>query len=116
MKVGDKVYLVPINDNARGIKDDILNHVKVDEITKIGRIYFSLKNGLKFNIATMQEAPTRYAPNWEAYLSIQDASDEYERESLLKEIRNKFEWCNTYKNNFTLAQLRKVNDILEESK
>lgn len=112
MKIGDKVYLKAVGNIARGRKEVF---IKEDIITKIGRKYFEVGNGLrplKFHIEGLQQEVGGYSADWELYFSKQEIIDEEEFEKLVWEIKMKF--SSYSKVNLTLDQLRRINAIIKE--
>lgn len=112
MKIGDIVYVKPINDRARCFKDDILNHIETDTVEKVGKKYFYLKNypRYKFEFDTMCNV-SNCSSSWRVYLSMQEMYDEKEFNKLKQEIRNVF---GSYgKLSLPLDQLRKIKAIID---
>jgi hypothetical protein len=109
LSVGQKVYLKPINNAARGGNKEILEA----EIVKVGRKYFELNRGLikKYSMENLEQV-TEYTPDYKLYFSKQDILDEYETNSLYSEIESKFgAWA---KKDLTLDQLRRIKAIINE--
>lgn len=117
MEVGQTVYLKPIENMARGIKDDIINHVIESKIFKIGRKYFYVEQwkDIKFSISNLMEVSDGCS-DWKVYFSKQDIIDEQEYKELIWKIRNTFDSTKIYieKNKLTLDQLRRVDKIISE--
>jgi hypothetical protein len=114
MKVGDKVYLVPVNNQARYIAGyDIFKHIKEDEIVKIGKKYFYLKEHsyYKFGITEMHDV-SNYCANYVVYLNLQDFKDEKEKETLSFEIKKYFSSYGQIK--LTLERLRQIYFIIRK--
>lgn len=113
MRVGDTVYLVPINDMARHRKGGILDNITEATIKKIGRKYFYLDgyqyDSYKFDFKSMVNV-TNYCASWQVYLSMDDIKNEVEYNELLKETRDVFTPYGRI--NVTLNQLRKIKEIL----
>ncbi|MGG3890312.1 hypothetical protein [Metabacillus fastidiosus] len=113
--VGEKVYLKPVNNAARGGNKEI----REEYIIKIGRKYFFVgKEGetnerlmVKFNIDDLRQV-TDYSPNWIIYFSKQEILDTEESIKLTREIKEKF---NTWGNvGLSLDQLKRIKDIISE--
>jgi hypothetical protein len=107
--VGNKVYLKPVNNAARGGNKKILEAT----IIKVGRKYFEIDRGLirKYEIQTLN-AVTEYAPDYEIYFSMQEILDEYESNKLYSDIGSKF---GTFtKRDLSLDQLRRIHKIIFE--
>lgn len=116
MEVGQTVYLKPIENMARGIKDDIINHVIESKIFKIGRKYFYVDQwkDIKFNISNLMEVSDGCS-DWKVYFSKQDIIDEQEHKVLIHKLRMVFDWGNiAMKNKLTLDQLRRIDKIISE--
>lgn len=112
MQVGDRVYLKPVNNQARYIKNDILNHIKEAEVEKIGKKYFYLKGySMKFGVTEMIDI-SNYCANYQVYTSLQEIKDEEEFDNLVSKIKSKFTTYGTIK--LTLDQLRRIQAIIEE--
>lgn len=118
LKVGDKVYLKPIN--SRYItNNNILEHIKECEIKKIGRKYFEVweKNKewttLRFRVEDFQQV-SHYSIDWELYFNKQEIIDEIEHLNLANEIRNAI--GNRGITKLSLEQLRKIKSIIDEGK
>lgn len=115
MKVGDKVYLKPVNNQARYIKNTLLDNIKEATIEKIGKKYFYIKEYpiYKFGIEKMQDI-SNYCANYEVYLSLQEIKDEEEYSNLLRDIDREL---NKYgKIDLSLEQLRKIKEIIDSNK
>lgn len=117
MEIGDKVFLKPINDNARWIKDDIMNHIEEWEISKIGRKYLTvIRNSnrnsyIKFYIDTLQHFVNIGSCCYNLYFSIQEIHDEAEAEIITRKLRNVFGGYG--KTKLTLEQLRSIDTIIK---
>lgn len=113
MKIGDKVYLKPINNRARYGNEAIEEYI----IKKIGRKYFEVWDGIyefsstKFHLENDHRQVTDYSPDWELYFSKQEILDKNECDQITKEIRDKFTGWG--KVNLTLEQLRSVKQIID---
>jgi len=68
LKVGQIVYLKPINNKSRYITDDIIDHIEEATVEKIGNKFFYLKGHrkTKFSIEYMCE-DSDYVANWRVY-------------------------------------------------
>ncbi len=112
-QIGQKVYLKPINDTARGGNKEI----KERKILRIGRKYLEVWNGeylhsaKKFHLDTLKEA-SDYSPDYQLYFSRQDIVNEEEAEELVKVIRNIL--GNWGKPELSLDQLRRIHEIIKE--
>ncbi|MGV4321238.1 beta barrel domain-containing protein [Bacillus mojavensis] len=117
IEVGVEVFLKPTERRGRTITDDdILERT----ILKVGRKYFHVgikekpdHRMIKFEIDGLMQA-TDYSPDWEVYFSKQDIFDEEKRKDLLFNIRSKFNRYVT--NDLSLDQLKRINEIINESK
>lgn len=112
MQIGDKVFLKPINNAARGGNKEIKEYM----IKKIGRKYFEVWDGIyeftttKFYIGSNQQV-TDYSPDWVIYFSKQEILDEYEFSQLTSNIREVFSVYG--KVDLTLEQLREIKKIID---
>ena len=117
LEVGQKVFLKPINNQARYIKDDILNNIEEYEIKKVGRKYFEVwqeqreYNTLKFEIEDKSQG-INYSRNWILYFSVQEIIDEIEADKLTSKIRDLIGQYG--KINLSLNQLKRITDIIKE--
>lgn len=108
MKVGDIVWVQPVEPR-------VINKPYQTRITKIGRKYFEVEqpygNPIKYEIETLVESGDTSYRN-RIYLREQDILDEKEFNSLSKTIRDGIDRYG--KLPFTLDQLRRINNILNE--
>jgi hypothetical protein len=106
--VGETLYSLNIGNAARGC-EQVLTPVIVE---KVGNKYFSCHNGYysrKYNISNWMEY-SQYMPNSILYEKEQDWLDKKEAEEIFRKLRELF--TSYGKINFTLEQLRKVQEIL----
>jgi len=113
------VYLKPINDNARYIDDDIMNHIEKWEVVKIGRKYFTVRkyNQSNLDIKFYIDDRKQFADvscDWELYFSTQEILDEKESESLTRKLKRDFGAYGKW--NLTLEQLKRIQKIVDEPK
>jgi hypothetical protein len=109
LKVGQKIYVLPINNAARREKD-----IKEDLIVSVGRKYFKLQNHpwSRFYIETLYEDGGQYSPDWLCYLSLKDYEDEKETNSLRRFCEDTFGHGSNIK--LTLDKLRRIVKIIAE--
>ena len=111
LKVGQKVYLKPVNNAARHS-----NEIVEAEIIKVGRKYFEVDKGYhysrKYHISDLKQA-TDMVADYEVYMSKQEILDEREINSLYFEIGKKFRGVGTTLD-LTLSQLRRIKEIISE--
>jgi hypothetical protein len=107
MEVGQKIFLKPIGNAARGDSE-----IKECVITKIGRKYFEVdpKYYGRFNIESMSQDSGRYISNYQAYLSITEIEEEREAQAIYGSLRNIF---SAYTNRIPLDKLRGIKEILD---
>lgn len=112
-QVGQKVFLRPVNNAARGGNKVIKKY----EVKSVGRKYFEVWDGLwvhsgiKFHLDSLREV-TEYTSDYALYFSVQEILDEDESNDLVCNIRGVF---GSYgKIGLTLAQLRNINTIIKE--
>jgi len=107
MKVGQKIYLKPIGNNARYGNQE----VRECTISKIGRKYFELeeKGYGRFFIESMAQDCGQYISGYQAYLSIQDIEDEEEAKKLYSEIKKAFSGFST---SLSLSELKEISRII----
>jgi hypothetical protein len=118
MEIGDKVYLLKINDNARYYRyhdDDAINYIQEDIVAKVGRKYFGLTNHSreKFSLETMSDIVTCGSSDWAVYMSVQEIYDEKEKSTLEREVGKVFDWSSRKK--LSLNQLRRIKAIIDEA-
>lgn len=118
IEVGQKVVLVPI--------DTYRNRKPVEaEITKIGRVYFTVKvygNEEKFRIDdhTQRYTDCGYGRDWELFLSWDAYNERKEFRVLFSEIRSHFDAGKVYLREhsgnatLTLDKLRRIVAIIDE--
>ena len=114
LKVGQIVFLKPVGNAARYVRDDILNNLIETEITKIGRKYFYVSKfrDKKFSLENMADKlDYGYRRDYEVYTDIQDIKDEIEIARLNSEIKKTFD---NWRSGLTLEQLRRIKNIIEE--
>ena len=71
------------------------------KVTKVGRKYFEVETGDRFEIASMRQV-TAYTPDWQAYTSKQVLEEKGERNQIYKSLRD---YLNAYMPmTLTLAQ------------
>lgn len=107
--VGMKLYLDPVNNEARYGNDKILEV----EVTKVGRKYFYVEplTENKFSLDTLEEV-SDYAEDYKVYFTEQEILDGRERDKLYSEIGMKF---GTFSNkDLTITQLRRIKEIIRE--
>lgn len=116
LKVGQKVYVKPVGNSARYIKDNILDNIKESEVEKIGKKYFYLKEfsrekfGFEYADSNICSSISDYSANFEVYLSKQDIMDDIERNKIIYELKQFFYYYGQSKY-LTLEQLRKIKEI-----
>jgi hypothetical protein len=111
--IGQKVFVLRINNMARGDTSPILEE---DVIIKIGNKYFEIKSGRgKFNIETGFHV-SDCCSNYKVYLTMQEYIDEKEHQTLYIEIYRKFSYLGNTSRNFTLKQLREIKKIIDDMK
>ncbi len=118
-KVGDIVYLKPINNQERR-SSGILER----QVTRIGRKYFyvadlseakrSFRSEIKINIETMEEDQDYRLGEWKAYYSMQEIEEGKEKSNSLLDLRRFFD--GPLRSQLTLDQLRRIKAITEEGK
>lgn len=101
LEVGQTVFIVPRRDALRRNEN-----TQESTITKIGRKYFEVEGFGRFGIGTMHEAGMW---NYEAFLSVQDISEDVERMRLERLIR---EYFRQSQKQLTLADARQIAEIL----
>jgi hypothetical protein len=114
VKVIDGSNVARFYYKSSNIEDRILQ----GEVTKVGRKYITVKFGRykeeQFNIEDeYRNKYTAGGADYQLYLTKQDILDEVEVETIHSEIRSAF---GDYRNNgkFTLEQLRRIRDIINE--
>jgi len=118
MKVNQLVILKPVGDNARYIKDDIMNHLEEWEIIKVGRKYVTVRlpnsntGEIKFDMEDHRQVVNCGGCYWELYLSVQEILDEAESERISYKLRNVFSGYG--KSYLSLDKLRRIQDIIDE--
>jgi hypothetical protein len=111
LSVGQKVYLRPIGNNARGNNREVQER----QIKRVGRKYFEAWDGknqytiTKFYIKDNRQV-TNYSADWALYFSRQEILDENERLELTEEIRKTIGHYGSHK--LTLEQLRSIAQIV----
>lgn len=107
MEVGQKVYLEPINNNARYSKE-----IKESRISKIGRKYFELEDKYygRFFIESMRQDCGQYISGYNAYLSMQEIEDKKEAQKLFAEIKKVFSGFGT---EIPLSKLKEIERIIK---
>lgn len=108
IKIGQKIFLKPINNAARrGVNVEI----REAEVAKVGRKYFELKEGYygKFHIENLTQV-SDYTPSYQGYFSKQDIEEEIESKILYDEIRHKY--FNYYQPKISLKILREIESLL----
>ena len=117
LKVNQIVFLKPVGNNARRIKDNIINHIEEWKIRIIGRKYItvsrddSLSYTIKFDKEDRKQF-TNYGSDWELFFSIQDIKDNIETDRLSWIVKNFFSGYGNIK--LSLEKLRKIQDIINE--
>ena len=116
MEKGQVVYLVPVNDNARYIEDNILNHVVEAKIDRVGKKYFYLEGRKfarkKFGIEEMRDI-SNYCSDWNVFVKHQDIVDELDRSRIISKIRSSVgDYCYSMCK-LTISKLRKIEAIID---
>lgn len=109
MKVGQIIYLEPINNNARYSKE-----VEKCKISKIGRKYFELekKQYGRFFIDSMTQDCGDYVSGYNAYFSLQEIEDKKEAQKIFSEIKKELNGFNT---NIPLIKLKEILQIIKST-
>lgn len=111
MEVGQKIYLKPVNNRERGIRD-IREYIKKVTVSKVGRKYFEVEEmNMKFDLVEMRDV-SQYVAEYEVYLSKQEILDELEFKELAFKVKTIFNGYSDPK--LTLEQLRRIVDIISE--
>lgn len=110
LKVGMKIYLIPVGTNNTRFKDSVLNHIKESTISKIGKKYFYLEGRKeKFDIVNLNYRSSYYC-DLQGYLNKQDIYDFVEKGDLEKKIKAKFNAFGEV--GLSLEQLRAIDKIV----
>jgi hypothetical protein len=109
MKVGQEVYLKPIDGIGTRTKSRL---IQKDTIKKIGRIYVTLEIYGKFNIKTGEERESDYMPTHKLYTSLDTMQHDMETVRLTELIRKAFE----YEYVIELPKLQQIARIMGLSK
>jgi len=111
MKVGDDVYLEPLNNAAIRSNESIKT-----TITKIGRKYITVEKwDCKFFKDTMMHFNGDYGGNYRLYFSEQDLLDKQESVQISREIG--FRFSNYFATpQFSLSALRQIKEIIDNDK
>jgi hypothetical protein len=111
LKIGQKVFVKPIGNATRGIKDNILNHIIETEIERIGNKYFYLKRfrNEKFSI----EDGTDISSTFRVYLNLQDIKNDIESSEIFKDLYMFFSSHNHQ--GLSLEQLREIKNIVNRT-
>lgn len=128
-KKGQTVYLLVIEGSNEYryrnsfYSESFENRIKEAVVVSVGTRYITTKPAnspyeIKFDIQNnFRQSIDAGSYDYYLFLNKQDAFDYQEKRDLVKEIRNAFNdslWFNTSK--YTLGQLRRVKEILEETK
>ena len=113
--VGQEVYIVPVNDGARYIKDSIFNHITKSRITKIGRKYIYVGD-TKYVVECGYIRETSNYSSWShLFLSAEDMEEAKENSQLMSVIQ-KFFTNSSFSNKFANVEIedkRRIAIILE---
>ena len=111
--IGQRVFLLPIGNNARRCTETKLRHATV---TKVGREYFHASEPhfmgsphMHVKIRISNGVHASYWPEYKCYETEQQLADEKERDRLHSEIRKSFD---TYSPVLSLETLRKIKELL----
>ncbi|MCM1223946.1 MAG: hypothetical protein NC548_56795 [Lachnospiraceae bacterium] len=120
-KVGDSVYVEMTGNVTRGLPDDVESHIKSATIIKVGKKYVSAKIG-EYMTVQFEETESNYGgglkqhTNWCVdyilFKNKQDIYDKYEKESILRKLRNVFVSFSDYR--IPLDKLREIYAIVKQ--
>ena len=127
--VGQQVFVKILKGSnaARGIKSDKPEDwIKTKEVTKVGKKYLTVASAEEFNgrkryyceiIFDMsngfRHVTSLGSRDYVLFLSKEDALDSIERNTIFAELQKRFDILAS--NNYTLDQLRRIKEILEEN-
>lgn len=118
LKVGNKCYLkAQGNEERRHRGRPVEDWIREGEIVKVGRKHFTVKcEGWerKYHIEDFTEV-TDYCSDWGFYFAKQDILEEMEIEKLEISIKSRFSGFGRNPSKLSLAQLRRISDIINES-
>jgi len=106
MKVGQEIYIEPVNNAARYSKD-----IKKSKISKVGRKYFEIEgmNGIRFFKDNLTHDGKGYCSDYNCYYSQQEIDDKREHIEISNSIRKSFSF---YDKSIPLNKLREIRDII----
>lgn len=107
LKMGDVVYLEPMNNAARR-NGEIIKDVP---IIRVGRKYFECTYG-KFEIETGLHCNGGYTSNYKAYTSLTEVEEKRDRWRLHQQIAEYFR--SSYEPELSLSKLKEINKIIFE--
>lgn len=119
-KVGDTVYIVRINNAARGRTPEQLNPFPA-KVSSVGRKYFKVSDAeypgqqIEFRLENWAQNAGGYSPDYQAYMSEQHILDELEAEDLRKSLTDTFNW-RSVPNKLSLETLRKIRALIDAEK
>lgn len=120
-KVGQKCY-VELNNNAkRGKNSEEI--IEEWEVVSIGRKYITAKEvGTRYEVkfglhnssydGLMQV--TEYTPDYILYPNKKIIEEKFEKEDLIEYIKNCFSYYSSYKDKYSIEQLREIKRILDK--
>lgn len=114
-KVGDKLWALPIGNNARGRKELKLEEA---EVSKVGRKYFYVKvhgrwGEYKFYLDSWAEANESCMVSYCLYSSPQEWEDEKERRHIHGDISHAFNYGGS--GCLSLEELRSISAIIKKA-
>lgn len=120
---GQEVIIRYINDRVRYKKDRSINNIDEwtakGEVTKVGRKYIEVDmNGFleKFGIEYDYVQKTNMgSPDYKLYLSKEEIINEIKAEEIYRELNNYFGSYGNSKGKFTLDQLERIINIVNEN-
>jgi hypothetical protein len=108
LKVGQTVYLRPLNNSLRRGRS-----VESAVVLKIGSKFLTLEGPMwsldRFYKDTLLHDGRGYAPSWQVYLSMQEIKDEDEKSEIISETQELF---SSRDPKLSLPQLREIRKII----